>query len=97
MTVDPQGGRYRHDVQHWTVGRLRQALRNLPDDAVLRVEVARAPSSGHPDPWGDDQFVVTAVTVDDEGDYATGDVVVRVDYSSDWYMLPGERPFGLAP
>lgn len=88
MTIDHDNGRYRHDVQRWTVGQLRDALRDLPDDTVLRVEVARVPSSGHPDPWGDDQFVVTDASVDDDEDYSTGDLVLRVDYSSDWYMLP---------
>jgi hypothetical protein len=78
--------RYRHDVDQWTVGQLRHALQGLPDDLTLRVEVAHGPSSLTQDPWGNDQFVVTGAVVDDDGDFSTGDVVVRVDYSSDWYM-----------
>ena len=88
MTIDSHNGRYRHDVERWTVGQLRAALRELPEDAVLRVEVAHAPSTGHPDPWGNDEFVVTDAMVDDEDEFGTGDLVLRVDYSSDWYMLP---------
>jgi hypothetical protein len=58
--------------------------------------VTKVPSTGHPDPWGNDQFVVTDATVDDDGDLATGDLVVQVDYSSVWYMLPGTpRPQSL--
>jgi hypothetical protein len=97
VTIDHRGGRYRHDVESWTVGRLREALRELPDDLVLRVEVAGAPSTGHPDPWGNDQFVVTDAAVDDDGDFSTGDLVVRVDYPSGWYMLPSEHPPGHTP
>jgi len=93
VTIDHQNDRYRHEVQHWTVGQLGEALRKLPYDTVLRVEVARAPSTSHPDPWGNDQFVVTGATLDD---YSTGHLVVRVDYSSDWYMLPDEHPSDLA-
>jgi len=92
MTIDYHNGRYRHDVERWTVGQLRDALRDLPGDMMLRVEVADAPSTNHPDPWGNDQFVVTNATIDDGGDFSTGDLVVRVDYSSDWYMLPAQGP-----
>ncbi|GGM63034.1 DUF6225 family protein [Dactylosporangium sucinum] len=90
MAIDERNGRYWHDIEQWTVGQLRHALSGLSDDTVLRVEVAQAPSTGHPDPWGNDQFVVTNAAMDDDGDYATGHLVIRVDYSSDWYMLPGE-------
>jgi hypothetical protein len=90
VTADHSNSRYRHDVQRWTVGQLRDALRGLPDEAVLRVEVAQAPSTGHPDPWGNDQFVVTNAAIDDDRDYSTKDLVIRVDYSSDWYMLPDQ-------
>ncbi|MGC5022182.1 DUF6225 family protein [Micromonospora sp. DT47] len=80
--------RYRHDVERWTVGQLRAALDGLPNDMVLRAEVAFGPSSGHPDPWGNDQFVVTDVIVDD-GEYLRSDeLIIRVDYSSDWYVRP---------
>ena len=92
MAPDHQRDRYRHDVQHWTVGQLREAIRELPDETVLRVEVASAPSTGHPDPWGNDQFTVTDAIFDDDGDYSTGHLVVRVDYPSDWYMLSASRP-----
>jgi hypothetical protein len=91
MTIDHRNGRYRHDVERWTVGQLRDALSGLSDGAVLRVEVAAVPSTSHPDPWGADQFVVTSAAVDDDGDFATGDLVVRVDYPSDWYMLPSQE------
>ncbi|MFE9193490.1 DUF6225 family protein [Micromonospora sp. NPDC007208] len=80
--------RYRHDVERWTVGQLRAALDGLPDDMVLRAEVAYGPSSAHPDPWGNDQFVVTDATVDD-GDYLRSDeLIIRVDYSSGSYVRP---------
>ncbi|GAB2943192.1 hypothetical protein GCM10027280_34840 [Micromonospora polyrhachis] len=80
--------RYRHDVARWTVGKLRNALDGLPDDMVLRAEVAFGPSSGHPDPWGNDQFVVTGATVDD-GDYLRSDeLIIRVDYPADDYVRP---------
>ncbi|WP_222870755.1 DUF6225 family protein [Micromonospora sp. MP36] len=80
--------RYRHDVERWTVGQLRAALDGLPDDMVLRAEVADGPSTGHPDPWGNDQFVVTDAIVDD-GDYLRSDeLIIRVDYSSGGYVRP---------
>ncbi|WP_369799868.1 DUF6225 family protein [Micromonospora sp. HK10] len=80
--------RYRHDVERWTVGQLRAALDGLPDDMVLRAEVAYGPSSGDPDPWGNDQFVVTDAIVDD-GDYLESDqLIIRVDYPSEWYVRP---------
>ncbi|MGI5149524.1 DUF6225 family protein [Plantactinospora sp. CA-294935] len=94
MTSDYRDGRYRHDVRRWTVGQLREALRDLPDEAGLRVEVALAPSTGHPDPWGNDQFVVTSAAVDDKDDFSTGDLVIRVDYSSGSYMLPRKNLAG---
>ncbi len=79
-------GRFRHDVPQLTVGQLRAALRDLPDDMVLRAEVASAPSTGHPDPWGDDQFVVVGAIVDD-GDYLPEDeLILRIDYAPDWYV-----------
>jgi len=67
---------------------LRDALRDLPDDMVLRVEVASGPSTSHPDPWGDDQYVVTAAAVDDGEHLCADEFVVRVDYSTDWYVRP---------
>ncbi|WP_091195793.1 DUF6225 family protein [Micromonospora narathiwatensis] len=78
--------RYRHEVDRWTVGQLRAALDGLPDDMVLRVEVPFGPSSAHPDPWGNDQFVVTAATVDDGDHLPVDEFVVRVDYPADWYV-----------
>jgi hypothetical protein len=84
--------RYRHDAERWTVGQLRGALDRLPDGMVLRAEVAFGPSSAHPDPWGNDQFVVTDLTVDD-GDYLVSDeAIIRVDYSSGWYVRPVGPP-----
>ncbi len=80
------GGRYDHDVRRWTVGELRRAMADLPDDLTLRVEVAGGPSTLTREPWGNDQFVVIGAAVDDEDDFSTGDLVVRVDYSSGWYM-----------
>ncbi|MEV4537800.1 DUF6225 family protein [Asanoa sp. NPDC049518] len=90
------GGRYRHDVQRWTVGQLREALQGLPAELTLRVEVSDGPSTLNLDPWGNDQFVVTGADVDDEDDFSTGDLVIRVDYSSDWYMGTGFGPTGEA-
>ncbi|SBT47674.1 hypothetical protein GA0070621_2963 [Micromonospora narathiwatensis] len=53
---------------------------------MLRVEVPFGPSSAHPDPWGNDQFVVTAATVDDGDHLPVDEFVVRVDYPADWYV-----------
>jgi hypothetical protein len=53
---------------------------------VLRAEVAFGPSSGHPDPWGNDQFVITAAAVNDGNHLPADEFVVRIDYSSDWYV-----------
>lgn len=87
MTDDEVEG-YWHEVERMTVGQLRDALRDLPDDMVLRVEVAFGPSTSHPDPWGNDQYVVTAAAVD-EGEHLRADeFVVRVDYPTDWYVRP---------
>lgn len=55
---------------------------------VLRAEVAYGPSSDHPDPWGNDQFVVTDAIVDDGEHLWSDELVIRVDYSSDWYVRP---------
>jgi hypothetical protein len=96
MSGSDTGGRYRHDVQRWTVGQLREALQGLPTDLTLRVEVSDGPSTLNPDPWGNDQFVVTGADVDDEDDYSTGDLAIRVDYSSDWYVGSGFAPRGEA-
>ncbi|WP_354262131.1 DUF6225 family protein [Paractinoplanes tereljensis] len=47
---------HHHRVDQWTVGRLRAALQQLPDDTVLRAEVADSPSTWPgSDPWGNDQ------------------------------------------
>jgi len=81
---------YRHEVEHWTVGRLHDVLHGLPGDMVLRVEVSSAPSTASPDTWGNDQFVVTAAAVDD-GDYLSRDeFVIRVDYLTDSYVRPAK-------
>lgn len=86
--TDEKIERFRHEVERLTVGRLRDALRDLPDDMVLRVEVALGPSTSHPDPWGDDQYVVTAAAVDDGAHLHADEFVVRVDYPADWYVRP---------
>jgi hypothetical protein len=82
--------RYRHEVEHWTVGQLRDALNGLPDGMVLRVEVSSAPSTSSSDTWGNDQFVVTAAGNDD-GEYLSSDeFVIRVDFPTDYYMRSAE-------
>lgn len=86
--ADEKIERFWHEVERLTVGQLRDALRDLPDDMVLRVEVAFGPSTSHPDPWGDDQYVVTAAIVDDGEHLYADEFVVRVDYSTDWYVRP---------
>jgi Family of unknown function (DUF6225) len=78
--------RFWHEVERMTVGQLRDAIQDLPDDMVLRVEVAFGPSTSHPDPWGNDQYVVTAAAVDDGEHLHADELVVRVDYPTDWYV-----------
>ncbi len=81
---------YRHEVEHWTVGQLQDALHGLPDDMVLRVDVYNAPSTSAPDVWGNDQLVVIAGArnrSDDDG-ADLEEFVVRVDYPSEFYMSP---------
>ena len=80
------GPRFWHEVQRWTVGELRAALDGLPDDMTVRAEVAYSPSTGDPDPWGQDQFVVTGAAVDDSEHLRAEEFLIRIDYSTGWYM-----------
>jgi hypothetical protein len=76
-----------HEVDRWTVGRLREALQELPPDMILRAEVAYLPSTWPgSDPWGHDQFVVTAAGVDDGEHLRSDEFVIRIDYSTGRYV-----------
>lgn len=83
---DKYGPRFWHEVRQWTVGELRAAMEGLPDDMTVRVEVAYSPSTGDPDAWGRDQFVVTRAAVDDSEHLRKDEFLIRVDYSTGSYL-----------
>ncbi|MEU8607829.1 DUF6225 family protein [Actinoplanes sp. NPDC048791] len=87
MTEPARMETHQHDVEHWTVGRLREALRDLPDDMVLRAEVADGPSTWPgSEPWGNDQFVITAAAVDDGEHLRSDEFVLRIDHPAGMYV-----------
>ncbi|MEU9047585.1 MULTISPECIES: DUF6225 family protein [unclassified Kitasatospora] len=88
--------RYDHDVPEWTVGELRRALADLPDDLPVRVAVPKVPTTLQPDQEQDARWVVTGTSGADprydtllrDGDEV---VVLLADHPSDMYMRP-RRP-----
>ena len=54
---DPYEEEFDHQVSAWTVGQLRAAIGQLPDDLPITVITAEAPGS---DVAGDEQVVISA-------------------------------------
>lgn len=84
--------RYRHETAELTVGELREALLGLPSEAPVRIDVPQSPrtdemrdsiDSGH-------HFVVSKVVLHDVDYLRQGEVVLQADFSSEWYVRPGE-------
>jgi hypothetical protein len=79
--------RYRHEVEEWTVGELRQALDGLPDGMRLRIDVPEAPRSNDLQET-DRELVLGGVFVDDADYLAQNELVLQADFSTDWYIRP---------
>ncbi|MFF9193924.1 DUF6225 family protein [Streptomyces sp. NPDC014779] len=91
MSEHMKPARYRHETVELTAGELLEALRRLPADAPVRIDVPSAPrtaetrdevDSGH------GHFVVSGVVLHDADHLHRDEVVLRADFASDWYVRP---------
>lgn len=81
--------RYRHDTVELKVGELREALKGLPAEAPVRIDVPRSPRSGEMRDSicsGGHHFVVSGVVLHELDYLEQGEAVLQADFSSEWYV-----------
>ncbi|SEL26152.1 DUF6225 family protein [Streptacidiphilus jiangxiensis] len=83
--------RYEHTVPEWTVGELRAALADLPDDVPVRIAVPQELTSRGPDDERDARYVITGTSkADPNFETLIGEVddvlILITDYPSDTYV-----------
>lgn len=79
---------YRHDVTPWTVGQLRAAMADLPDDVPIEVAVAEQPGGV----FVNLQVVIDAATNPDQN--TRREFTIACEYPSGTYIRrrPATRP-----
>ncbi|MER5617543.1 hypothetical protein [Streptomyces sp. NPDC002215] len=84
---------YRHEAVELTVGELLEALRGMPAEAPLRIDVPLRPRSGEMRDSVDSgvgHFVVSGVVLHDADHLRQDEVVLQADFCSEWYVRPVE-------
>jgi hypothetical protein len=82
MTGSHDEEQYRHDVTPWTVGQLRAAMADLPDDLPIEVAVAEQPGG---------VFVNLQVVIDAAANHdkdSKSEFTIACEYPSGTYIRP---------